>query len=191
MAGVGAAVGETVWQIDPLKCTRCGKCSVACELVPSAVKCVNNYSLCGYCRYCFGFFKPDIAADKFIEWRKADGPFGRMRQVPGPTATSEGVPTYKMLCVVHAMTRKEIVPDKYYEYTVEENTCIGCGKCVDGCALFGNSALQLQVRHDLCLHCNECSIAVACPENALVRVPASTPYILAVRTPRRLTHGDA
>ena len=32
--------------------------------------------------------------------------------------------------------------------------------------------------HDRCLNCNECSIAVACPSRAFVRVPAGSPYLL-------------
>jgi electron transport complex protein RnfB len=34
------------------------------------------------------------------------------------------------------------------------------------------------VRHDRCLNCNECSIAVACPSQAFVRAPAEDPYLL-------------
>ena len=36
----------------------------------------------------------------------------------------------------------------------------------------------MQVRHDRCLNCNECAIAVACPSQAFRRVPAADPYLL-------------
>jgi electron transport complex protein RnfB len=41
-----------------------------------------------------------------------------------------------------------------------------------------NGSLYLQVRHDRCLNCNQCSIAVACPTQAFERVPSSDPYLL-------------
>jgi electron transport complex protein RnfB len=43
---------------------------------------------------------------------------------------------------------------------------------------FGNGSLFLQVRHDRCKNCNECSIAAACPSQAYTRVPAHQPYLL-------------
>ena len=61
---------------------------------------------------------------------------------------------------------------------VDNELCNGCGKCVEGCNTFGNGSLHLQVRHDRCLNCNECSIAVACPSGAYKRVPADKPYML-------------
>jgi electron transport complex protein RnfB len=66
----------------------------------------------------------------------------------------------------------------YYEYTIDEKLCNGCGKCVKGCNTFGNGSLFLQVRHDRCENCNECAIAVACPSGAFKRVPADKPYLL-------------
>jgi electron transport complex protein RnfB len=56
--------------------------------------------------------------------------------------------------------------------------CIGCAKCVEGCTRFGNGSFYLQVRHDRCLNCNECSIARVCAGDAFRRVPASQPYII-------------
>ena len=41
-----------------------------------------------------------------------------------------------------------------------------------------NGSLYLQVRHDRCQNCNECSIAIACPTQAFVRLPASSPNLL-------------
>jgi len=74
--------------------------------------------------------------------------------------------------------QRKFVEDPYYEYTIDEALCIGCAKCVDGCNRFGNGSLYLQVRHDRCLNCNECSIARVCPSDAFRRVPASHPYLL-------------
>ena len=54
------------------------------------------------------------------------------------------------------------------------NSCIGCGKCVKGCALM-NGSLYLQVMQDRCVNCNECAIAVACPSRAFCRVSAERP----------------
>jgi Na+-translocating ferredoxin:NAD+ oxidoreductase subunit B len=48
-----------VWQLDPRKCIQCGRCETECVLQPSAVKCVHGYAMCGYCKLCFGYFKPD------------------------------------------------------------------------------------------------------------------------------------
>ena len=75
-----------------------------------------------------------------------------------------------------SLTRK-LVQEPYYEYTVDEDLCVACSRCVKGCNQFGNGSLCLQVQHDRCLHCNECAIAINCPANAFVRVPADRPYI--------------
>jgi electron transport complex protein RnfB len=83
----------------------------------------------------------------------------------------------RLLCPTGAITRKYIVYP-YYEYVVDGDKCIGCAKCVKGCESYGNSSLFLQVRHDICVNCNECAIAAACPADAFVRVPASDPYLL-------------
>jgi len=160
LAGLGTMAGflvskfrktETVWQIDPYKCIACGNCATYCVLEESAVKCVHAYAICGYCRICFGFFGPE------------------------PFDINEGAEN--QLCPTGAIKRT-FVEDPYYEYTIDESLCIGCGKCVKGCNTFGNGSLFLQVRHDRCVNCNECSIAAACPSGAHVRVPADQPYIL-------------
>ena len=140
-----------VWQIDPYKCVACENCSTYCVLEDSAVKCVQVYPICGYCKICFGFFEPD------------------------PYAIDEGAEN--QLCPTGAIERK-FIEDPYYEYNIDESLCIGCGKCVKGCNTFGNGSFFLQVRHDRCLNCNECSIAAACPSQAFVRVPANRPYLL-------------
>ena len=139
-----------VWQIDPLKCTQCGKCATECVLRISAVKCVHNFTICGYCNLCFGFFQA------------------------GQRELNSG--GENQLCPTGAIKRK-FVEDPYYEYTINEKLCVGCGKCVRGCTAFGNGSLQLQVKHELCKNCNECLIAKACPSDAFVKVPADRPYI--------------
>jgi len=142
---------EMVWQIDPLKCIQCGQCATECVLDISAVKCVHDFDMCGYCKLCLGFFKP----------QPAELDSGAENQV----------------CPTGAITRR-FVEDPYYEYVIDEELCIGCGKCVAGCQAFGNGALYLQVRHDRCKNCNECSIAAQCPADAFVKLPAKKPYIV-------------
>ena len=150
--GKSAGAGSTVWQIDPQKCTQCGNCATYCVLEISAVKCVHNHSLCGYCELCFGYF--DLTAAEH-------------------TTAGEN-----QLCPTGAILRKHTGQDPYYEYTIDEPLCVGCGKCIKGCTTFGNGSLFLQVRQDRCVNCNECAIAVACPAEAFRRVPADHPYLL-------------
>ncbi len=145
------AATETVWQIDPTKCIMCGRCATKCVLGPSAVKCVHSYEMCGYCDLCTGFFKAD-AAD-----------------------LNEGAEN--QLCPVGAVKRR-FIEEPYFEYDIDESLCIGCGKCVAGCAAFGNGSLYLQIRHDRCANCNDCSIARECPSDAISRVSADQPYLL-------------
>jgi len=147
----GARRKNTVWQIDPLKCVQCEHCSTACVLSPSAVKCVQSYPICGYCQLCFGYFQPDA---------------------PALTSAAEN-----QLCPTDAIERV-FVEDPYWEYNIEEEKCIGCAKCVKACEMFGNASFYLQVRHDVCVNCNNCSIAMQCPADAWSRVPADQPYIL-------------
>lgn len=141
----------TVWQIDPSKCTQCGKCATACVLNPSAVKCVHAHAICGYCELCFGFFEAQ------------------------PNALNEAAENQR--CPTGAI-RRDYIEDPYFGYVIDEPLCIGCGKCVKGCNTFGNGSLFLQVRHDLCKNCNQCAIAEQCPSQAFVRVPVSKPYLL-------------
>jgi len=146
-----STAGQTVWQIDPDKCIQCGNCATYCVLTPSAVKCVHAFAMCGYCRLCTGYFPPDAA--------------------------ELNTGAENQLCPTGAIQRS-FVEDPYYQYTIDEALCIGCGKCVKGCEAFGNGSLFLQVRHDRCVNCNQCSIAAACPSEAFVRVPAGRPYLL-------------
>jgi len=139
---------DHVWQIDPHKCIACGRCATNCVLDVSAVKCVHNFAMCGYCQLCTGYFHPE------------------------PNALNTGAEN--QLCPTGAIQRS-YVEDPYFEYVIDETACIGCSKCVLGCNAFGNGSLFLQVRHDRCLNCNDCSIARACPARAFRRVPANQP----------------
>jgi electron transport complex protein RnfB len=155
--GSGIALGirngltrEKVWQIDPAKCTQCGRCETSCVLVPSAVKCVHAYAVCGYCDLCSGYLKSGADLDTAAE---------------------------NHLCPTAAIKRS-YVEDPYYEYIIDEDLCIACARCVKGCAAFGNGALFLQIKQDLCVHCSRCSIAAGCPAGAIKQVPAETPYLI-------------
>ncbi len=154
LAGVGfyKASAETwVWQIDPFKCTSCGRCATDCVLSQSAVKCVHAFDLCGYCDLCGGYLKPD--------------------------AKNRDTAAESQLCPTGAIKRK-FIEDPYYEYIIDEDLCIGCAKCVAGCSAFGNGSFQLQIRHDICKNCNECAIARVCPSDAIARVKLSEAYTI-------------
>jgi electron transport complex protein RnfB len=160
LAGIGALGGflarksganDMVWQIDPYTCIGCGNCATYCVLEESAVKCVHAYAVCGYCEICFGYFGAE------------------------PANIDTGAEN--QLCPTGAIGRT-FIEDPYYEYHIDEDLCNGCGKCVEGCNAFGNGSLFLQVRHDRCVNCNECSIAAACPTGAFRRVNAKQPYIV-------------
>jgi electron transport complex protein RnfB len=146
-----------VWQIDPFRCVQCGRCATSCVLSPSAVKLVHAFPICGYCKLCFGFFRAE------------------------QQALNEGAENQR--CPTGAIGRR-LIEDPYYEYTIDESRCIGCGRCARGCTDFGNGSMYLQVRHDRCVNCNDCSIARACPARAFVRVPADDPYLPKRREPR-------
>jgi len=142
---------QSVWQIDPDVCVQCGNCATQCVLSPSAVNAVHAYDVCGYCDLCSGYLQQAA--------RRLD-----------TSAESR-------LCPTSAITRR-FIEDPYFEYTIKEPLCIGCGKCVKGCTAFGNGSLFLQIRHDRCVHCNACSIARNCPSRAIHRVSAAHPYLL-------------
>jgi electron transport complex protein RnfB len=146
-----SSAANMVWQIDPDVCVQCERCSTSCVLSPSAVKCVHAFDVCGYCALCGGYQRPD--------------------------AKVQDTAAENQLCPTRAIKRK-FIEDPFFEYTIDEELCIGCGKCVKGCGAFGNGSLYLQVRHDRCLGCNDCAIALKCPSQAFRRVPASKPYLL-------------
>ncbi len=142
---------DYVWQIDPFVCLQCERCATDCVMTPSAVKCVHAYDLCGYCDLCGGYFKPD--------------------------ANELSTAGENQLCPTAAIERK-FIEEPYFEYHIIEDLCIGCAKCVAGCTSFGNGSLHLQINHNICLNCNECSIARVCPSNAIKRVKASEAYLI-------------
>ncbi|MCS7238188.1 MAG: 4Fe-4S binding protein [Thermoguttaceae bacterium] len=159
-AGVGYIAGrkgqptDLVWQLDPDRCIGCGQCAINCVLHPSAVKAVQFYPLCAMCDICTGYFD--------VSYRRLDT--GAENQ----------------LCPTGALIRQFIADQAgvpRFEYHVNRELCIGCGKCVRGCAMM-NGSLFLQVQHDRCVNCNDCSIARACPTRAFRRVPASQPFLL-------------
>lgn len=147
-AGAGQAE-RMVWQIDPAKCTQCGRCATTCVINPSAVKCVHSTEICGFCDLCGGYLLP--------------------------TAKAQDTGAENELCPVAALKRK-YVEEPFFEYTVDEDLCVGCAKCVKGCAQFGNGSLHLQIKRDLCLNCNECAIARSCPSKAVVQIPLREAY---------------
>ena len=142
---------RTVWQLDPTKCVQCGRCSTNCVLNPSAVKCVHSFEICGYCDLCGAYLQP------------------------GAKARDSGAENE--LCPTGAI-RRTFIEEPFYQYTIDETLCVGCGKCVKGCNTFGNGSMYLQVKHNLCVGCNECSIARNCPASAWKRVPMRTAYLL-------------
>lgn len=140
---------DYVWQIDPFKCTQCGRCATECIKSPSAVKCIHAYQLCGYCDLCGGYLKPD--------------------------ANAKSTAAENQLCPTSAIERK-FIEEPYFEYHINQELCIGCGKCVKGCTSFGNGSLHLQIVHDRCDNCNICKISTVCPSNAISRVKISEAY---------------
>ncbi len=150
------------WEIDTSKCLdskigalgvdTCQLCATECVLSLSAVRAVNEFSKCGRCYICPAYF----------EITSAVGP--------------DGLPSEKV-CPRDAIERQAIGwidPDdpanNFYEYTIDEEKCNGCGRCVMECKEpAGLGSIRLEVRHDTCLDCNRCSIAVICPEDAYER----------------------
>ena len=150
------------WTIDTSRCINsklgalgvdvCELCASQCVVALSAVRAVNEFSKCGRCYICPAYFKITSAV--------------------GP----DGLPSEKV-CPRDAIKREAIGwvdPDdpanNFYEYTIDEEKCNGCGRCIMECKEpAGLGSIRLEVRHDDCLNCNRCSIAIACPEEAYER----------------------
>jgi electron transport complex protein RnfB len=135
----------------------CELCSTTCVLPLSAVRAVNDHAKCGRCYICPAYFEIKSAVN------------------------AQGLPSQK-LCPRDAIKREAIgdidptdPANNYYEYVIDEQLCYGCGKCVMGCKEpAGLSSIRLEVRHNLCVDCNRCSIAIACPDEAYERVPVKS-----------------
>ncbi len=156
------AAAAGMWQVDPSKCLNirlgatgvaaCDLCRTECVVSLSAVRAVNEFVKCGRCCICPAYY--DVTSET------------------GP----DGLPAGK-LCPRDAIERTaigDVDPDdplnNFYEYTIDEAKCDGCGKCVMACKEpAGLGSIRLEVRNNLCLDCNRCSIAMACPDDALVR----------------------
>ncbi len=155
------------WNIDTAKCIDsklgavevdvCERCATDCVLSLSAVRAVNECGDCGRCYVCPAYYKITSAV--------------------GP----DGLPSEKV-CPRDAIERKVIGwedPDdpanNFYEYTIDETKCNGCGRCVMECKEpAGLGTIRLEVRHDTCLDCNRCSIAAICPEDAYERLESES-----------------
>jgi electron transport complex protein RnfB len=137
------------WQVDPEKCQYCGLCETACVRKPSAVKALNDQKKCSNCVVCYGHI-----TDTKIDSDKIDSLGERV-------------------CPVDAVKRENFSGgvDGLFLYSQDHNTCIACSKCVKRCNERGTKSMFLVIRPDLCLGCNECSIAVACPHDAIERIP--------------------
>jgi Na+-translocating ferredoxin:NAD+ oxidoreductase subunit B len=149
------AAGNAVFQVDPSRCIGCDLCRTSCVLNHSAVKVVNTFSQCGYCQLCPAYFDVTSQPDE------------------------KGHPTGKT-CPQDAIKRRIVGKvdeddpnNNYYEYSIDEALCDGCGKCVKACKPpAGNGSLHLEIRYNRCDECDSCAIQKVCPENAIVRLQA-------------------
>ena len=137
------------WQIDPGKCRYCGICETACVRKPSAVKALNDQKKCSNCVVCYGHI-----SNSKIESEKID---------------SDG----ERICPHDAVRRKNFCGglDGMFLYSQDHAGCTACGRCVKACNEHGTKSMFLVIRPDICLGCNECAIAVACPYDAIERIP--------------------
>ncbi len=117
------ASAHAVFQVDPARCAACDLCRTSCVLSLSAVKAVNDFAKCGYCQLCPAYMDVTSQPDE------------------------KGIPSGK-LCPQDALKRRVVGredPDdpnnNYYEYTVDEALCTGCGKCVKACRAAGRQRL--------------------------------------------------
>lgn len=130
------------WVIDSAACQACGKCATHCVRKKSAVICRNDFVNCGQCTYCYGY---EVASDDAFAPIDLVCPTGAIIRTP-----------------IHIVNEEEGVDDYRYQYTIDEDKCTGCGKCVKRCKDRGNKTLHLVVRQDKCDGCNQCTIARSC-----------------------------
>jgi len=137
------------WQIDPDICTFCGLCETACVRQPSAVKAVNDQKKCANCVVCYGHIYD--------------------RNLPSERIDRDG----RRVCPYDAVRRTRLTGglDGAYLYTIGCDHCTGCAKCALECNRHGTKSMFLIIRPDLCLGCNDCSIARVCEPGAVERVP--------------------
>ena len=129
-------------KINPKLCKACGRCAAACTKDGSAVKCENKFKICGYCVYCYGYFKESPESN--------------------PNA---------IVCPTGALVRRQLEKFRF-EYSINITKCIACGACVRNCVAHGNKSLRLVVKKELCLGCAECEAIKACPYSAISRQKA-------------------
>lgn len=160
------AHGQVVWQVDANRCVNsrlgettteaCNLCTSECVVPLSAVKAVNEHSKCGRCNICPAYFNITSAVDE------------------------RGLPSEK-LCPRDAIRRTPIgrldpedSANNFYEYTIDEDKCDGCGKCVMKCKEpLGLGSIVLRIRYSRCVDCNRCAISARCPKDALARIPVA------------------
>lgn len=137
------------WQINPDKCKFCGRCAPACVMNPPAVKAVNDQVKCANCVVCYGHL-----ADRRLDSHLIQS-------------------TKKLICPNNAVIRRNYSGgiDGYYTYVIDQKRCNGCAKCALECNQLGSASMFLIIRPDLCLGCNRCAAAVACPHDAIERIP--------------------
>jgi electron transport complex protein RnfB len=132
---------------------------------------VNDFSRCGYCKVCPGYHDVNSPVEN-----DPDDPRPASDREDYP---SDGVPKGRV-CPYDALRRKFVGTwsndnpnHMYFEYTIDDSKCTGCGKCVVQCRKpsQGNGSLRMEVQHNLCVSCNQCNIAKACPIVAEHRRP--------------------
>lgn len=138
------------WQIDPAKCTFCGRCERACVRKPSAVKAVNDQKICSNCVVCYGH-----TYDRHLDSARID---------------AEG----RKVCHHNAVVRTRLTGglDGAFCYSIRPEDCTGCAKCALECNRHGTKSMFMVIRPDLCVNCNTCSIADVCESGAVERVPS-------------------
>ena len=131
------------WGINNEDCVGCGGCATTCVLPKSAVIAVMNDEICAHRADCPAFFK----GGKIREDREYDN------------------------CPTGALIRTDN-GDGTFNYSIDEDKCIGCGKCTKLCQRKGEGALTLVIDGDKCVDCDLCQISVQCPTDAVNREKA-------------------